>query len=132
MKTTRPLLTALALASTLATPALAGQGTPDTFPPATGITTPYNSTRDAAPDQYSSASISGTLQCAGQGGSTLLNGASVPTAVAAAAPASGLQSAAAPAMVNGAPVPTMTVSPRNDPTWCEGAYRSDAGTNFGE
>ena len=121
-----------AVANALTAPALAGQGTPGTPPPATGILTPYNSTREAAPDEYPSASISGTLQCAGQGGAaTLLNGASVPAEPASQAPVSGLQSTAAPAMVNGAAVRTI-VSPGNDPTWCEGAYRSDVGTNFGE
>ena len=127
---TRALLTALAVANALAAPALAGLGAPGTPPPETGILTPYNSTRDAAPDEYPSASIRGTLRCAGQGGSTLLNGASVPDAPASQAPVIGLQSTAAPAIVNGAPVPTI-VSSGNDPTWCEGAYRSDAGTNYG-
>lgn len=127
----RAIVTALALVNTLAAPALAGQGTPGSPPPGTGILTPYNSDREASPAEFPSASISDTLQCAGQGGSTLVNGASVPNAPTPAAPVSGLRSAAAPAIVNGAAVPTI-VSPGNDPTWCEGAYRADVGTNFGE
>jgi hypothetical protein len=34
-------------------------------------------------------------------------------------------------IINGAAVPTRS-SAVNDPTWCEGAYRPDAGSNFGE
>ena len=128
---TRPPLTALILASVLAAPAVAGQGTPDTFPPETGILTPYNSARTAAPDEYPSASVRTTPQCAGQCASTLLNGASIPAATAESAPATGPQSVAAPTMVNGAPVPA-SGAPLRDRTWCEGTYRPDAGTNFGE
>ena len=134
-----PFLTTLVLASAMAAPALptralAAPGSPDTFPPATGVITPYNGgSRGDVPEEYPSASVPGRAQCGGQGSSTLVNGASVPApaTTAAAAPGTGLQSAAAPTMVNGAPVPGRA-APTNDPAWCEGTYRPDAGTNFGE
>jgi len=125
----------LALASALAAPAFAADGAPATPSPATpspetGVLTPSDSTRDAL-GEYPSASVSGALQCAGQGGSTLVNGASVPTGAADTTPTNSVRSAAAPTMVNGAAVPT-SVAAVSDPTWCEGAYRRDAGTNFGQ
>src|SRR5262245_66679277 len=115
---TRPSLTPLVLAGALAAPALAGQRTPDTFPPEPGILTPYNAARTDAPDEYPSASVRTTPQCAGQGASVLLNGAVIPAPATAAAPLTGQQSAAAPTMLNGAPVPALA-SPTVDRPWGE-------------
>src|SRR5262245_22493775 len=134
-----PFLTTLVLASALAAPALparavAAPGSPDTFPPATGVIAPYNGgSRGDVPEEYPSASVRGRAGCGGQGSSTLVNGASVPSpaTTAAAAPVAGTRSIGAPTMLNGAPVPG-SASPTNDPAWCEGTYRPDAGTNFGE
>ncbi|HEV8643779.1 MAG TPA: hypothetical protein VGV13_22155 [Methylomirabilota bacterium] len=83
--------------------------------------------RDA--DLSASISTAPASACAGESpGAVLLNGAAVP-APHAVGPARGLWSAAAPALVNGAPVPSGAGV--TDDSWCAGAYRPDVGTNFG-
>jgi hypothetical protein len=131
---TRATLIGLSLASALASPALAGTGAPASPPPETGIVTPYNGQRDSAPDEYPAASVM-RARCAGQRGQTVLeNGAATP-GPASSAPQEVSDPAAsagqASAMVRGATTPDRR-SPASDPTWCEGAYRPDAGSNFGE
>jgi hypothetical protein len=125
---TRTTLTVLSLATV---PAWAeGPGSP---PPETGIMTPYNAQRDAAPDEYPAASVR-RARCAGQHERVVLeNGAGIP----GPAPDSTMQ-AASPEMNSGQALarPSAALAgsraPAGDPTWCEGAYRPDAGSNFGE
>jgi hypothetical protein len=134
-------VTTLALIGTVVSPALGGPGAPGSPPPATGILTPYNADRTAAPppndaertttpDEYPSASVSPVARCS-PAVRAPRNDTSAPESGVATAGAQRVSSTAAPVMDNGAPTPAARTSV-DDRTWCEGGYRPDLGTNFGE
>lgn len=70
-------------------------------------------------------------RCAGeQGGVTFVNGGPLPATPSPSV--DGSRDTAKPVMINGGPTPVpVPPAAAEDPTWCGGAYRPDAGTNFG-